>query len=178
MGARKRRKKKSGLGRVLEILANGLLLLVVLAFGISIAARFGREDSEVRPTSGEALYEEQLPPATVHVPERNRPTVDVRNGCGEGGLAETLMHKLRRAGFDVVEYKDADHFDYPHTLVKDRSGKPEAAGRVCAWLQKEFGVGETVSDLVAAPSSDILLILGADLADTLKIRERADAALR
>jgi hypothetical protein len=102
-----------------------------------------------------------------------RPTVDIRNGCGRVGLAEDMMLELRRAGFDVVEYRNADSYDYQKTLVEDRAGKPEAASRVQDWLRRTYGVGELRHVPVAAPEADVLLILGADLADTLRRLERA-----
>lgn len=172
MAAKKRRKKRSGFGRFLEVLASGVLLLVVVAFAVSIAARYGGGEEEVlRPADTDSPSRPLRPPVEAPV-ESDRPTVDIRNGCGRIGLAEEMMLQLRRAGFDVVEYKNADNYDYPHTLIKDRAGKPEAAGRVCAWMQREYGVGESVREVMVSPPSDVLLILGADLADTLASRER------
>jgi hypothetical protein len=171
MSAKRRRKKRTGAGRFFEIVADATLLTVILAFGVSIAARYGPKEPEVRPTGGIALPRDATPGPASGTIDPNRPTVDIRNGCGQGGLAEEMMMRLRRAGFDVVEYKDADNYNYTHTLVKDRAGNPEAAGQVCAWLQREFGVGETVRDVVPTPASDVLLILGSDLADSLRARQ-------
>jgi hypothetical protein len=102
---------------------------------------------------------------------RNRPTVDIQNGCGQGGLAEQLMHRLRRADFDVVEYRNADRYDYERTLIKDRSGKSGAADRLLEWMRREYGVGERVEDRVSVPGADLVLVIGIDLSDTLRARE-------
>jgi len=53
--------------------------------------------------------------------------VDVRNGCGRVGLAEEIMLRLRRAGFDVVDCRNADRHDYAKTLVRDLRQNPQAA---------------------------------------------------
>jgi hypothetical protein len=170
MSTKRKRKKRSGVGRLFEVLADVTLFCVVLAFGISIAARYGPQEERLQPVKGISRTQAKETVRADRKPGAYQPTVDIRNGCGRGGLAEEMMSRLRRAGFDVVEYRDADNYDYAHTLVKDRAGKPEGAGQVCAWLQREFGVGETVRDQVPTPSADVLLILGADLADSLAAR--------
>jgi len=163
---RSRRSRRSPAGRALEIAANLVLLGIVLAFGISIAARYG---SSARPVERMERMEQEVEPEPPIDPEllRDRPTVDIRNGCGESGLAERMMQRLRRAGFDVVEYRNADRYDYERTLIRDRSGREGAAARLQEWLVREYGVGSVEADPVAVPEADLQLVLGADLADTL-----------
>jgi len=170
MSRRKKRSGRSVKGRFLESAAGIVMLAVVLAFGISIAVRWsGRTEEAARV---EPMAQPLPPPSLADVEAmKQRPTVDIRNGCGQAGLAEVMMQRCRRAGFDVVEYKNADRYDYERTLVRDRSGKPGAAIRARDWLRAEFNVGELVEDRAAVPEADILLVLGADLADTLKARE-------
>ena len=172
MSAKRRKRRDSTLGRLLEGLADAALILVVLAFGVSIAARYSPEPREIRPV--QSILPPASPPAEVpHKTDwRDRPTIDIRNGCGQQGLAKVMTERLRLAGFDVVNFRNADRDDYARTLVKDRSGKPIAADRVRDWMRLEFGVGEIVRDPIEAPEADVLLILGADLADTLRRRER------
>ena len=170
MTRRRKSPKRNRAGRWFEIVANTVLVLIVLAFGLSIARRFGSEDGterRVEPTRNVPPPEPPIDPEIL----RNRPTVDIRNGCGEGGLAEQLMHRLRRAGFDVVEYRNADRYDYERTLIKDRSGKDGAASRLVQWMRREYGVGERVEDKVGVPEADLVLVIGADLSDTLRARE-------
>jgi hypothetical protein len=165
----KRRGKAGRLGRVLEVLADLALILIVVAFGLSIVRRYqGGHASAAAERTPPRATPVAAPAAPV---TRDRPTVDIRNGCGKVGLAEVMMRRLRHAGFDVVEFKNADRSDYESTLVKDRSGH-ERAAEVAAFLRKDLGVGRMVEDRVATPSADVLLILGRDLADTLEKRER------
>jgi hypothetical protein len=170
MSRRRKRSKKGRAGRLFEVVANTVLVLIVLAFGLSIAKRFGADDANerrVEPTAQRV----RAPEPTID-PEilRQRPTVDIRNGCGESGLAEQLMNQLRRSGFDVVEYRNADRYDYERTLIKDRSGREGAPARLRDWMRREYGVGEIVDDKVGVPEADLVLIIGSDFADTLRVR--------
>jgi hypothetical protein len=178
MSKPKRKRRTSLAGRLVEGLANAILILVVLAFGISIAARFGpaeerkhREEAAAKAASHETAERKSVPASTEEL--RDRPTVDIRNGCGRVGLAEELAQRMRRTNlFDVVEYRTANRYDYEKTLVKDRTGKPGAARQVRDWLQREYGVGQILEERIPAPEADVLVILGADLADTLRRLER------
>jgi hypothetical protein len=58
--------------------------------------------------------------------------VEVRNGCGVAGLAESMTQFLRREGFDVVEVGNYTSFDQAETHVVDRVGDLEAAKKVAA----------------------------------------------
>lgn len=59
----------------------------------------------------------QTPP-----PLKARVQVEVLNGCGETGLSQKTRSYLRAQGFDVVYIDNAEHFDFPETVVLDRSG--------------------------------------------------------
>ena len=171
MSRRRKSAKRRRAGRLFEVVANTVLVLVVLAFGLSIAKRFRADDADrerVEPTAQRVRAPE---PAIDPEVLRQRPTVDIRNGCGEPGLAEKLMNRLRRSGFDVVEYRNADRYDYARTLIKDRSGRDGASVRLRDWMRNEYGVGEVVDDKVGVPEADLVLIIGADFADTLRVRE-------
>ena len=58
--------------------------------------------------------------------------VEVRNGCGVAGLAESMTQFLRHEGFDVVEVGNYTSFNQAKTLVVDRVGDLEAAKNVAA----------------------------------------------
>ncbi len=60
--------------------------------------------------------------------------VEVRNGCGVSGLAESMRQFLRQKGFDVVEVGNHSSFNQAKTIVVDRVGNLEAARRVAASL--------------------------------------------
>ena len=56
--------------------------------------------------------------------------VEVRNGCGVAGLAESMTQFLRRQGFDVVEVGNYTSFNQTKTIVVDRVGDLAAAKKV------------------------------------------------
>ena len=41
--------------------------------------------------------------------------VEILNGCGEKGAADLYTVFLRHHGFDVVDFKNASHFNYNKT---------------------------------------------------------------
>jgi hypothetical protein len=57
--------------------------------------------------------------------------VEVLNAAGIRDLARDATDRLRRAGFDVVYFGNADTFDRDSSVVLDRSGRLEA-GRAVA----------------------------------------------
>ena len=83
----------------------------------------------------------------------------------ENGPAVALG--LRRRGFDVVDFGNADRFDHERTVVLDRIGRPEYAREVAATFQ---GL-----PIESAPDSglylDVTVRIGRDLEEVL---ERAD----
>lgn len=101
--------------------------------------------------------------------------IEVRNGCAATGLARDMAHFLRRAGFDVVEWRDADRYDYEKTLILERSGRPGAGAKVQAQLQREFGVGVVEARVVEVPEADVQVILGADLRAVVEARQKEPA---
>ena len=43
--------------------------------------------------------------------------VEILNGCGEKGVADLYTVFLRHHGFDVVDFKNANHFNYNKTKI-------------------------------------------------------------
>lgn len=179
MGRRRGKTRRRMGGHVVEMVLNGILVLIVLLFGVSIAARWGGDErtgaaedqARVDPVSLPVV-----PPDASEVDElRGRPTVVIKNGCGEQGLAEEVTQILRRSGFDVVDYGNASRYDHETTLVVDRSGQAEMVSRLQSWLGREYGVGAVKRDVAPVPEADMVLVLGRDLADTLKARETRES---
>ncbi len=150
------------LGRMvgcLETIGIAILALVLGAFAASTLMRHfdGGETSEPEPG-----VKETAPPVS-----RARIRVEVRNGSGVPGAAERVTELLRRRGFDVVDFGNADRFDHERTHVLDRIGNPGYARDVAAVLQ---GV-----PIESAPDSslylDVTVMIGRDLEEVM---ERAD----
>ena len=43
--------------------------------------------------------------------------IEILNGCGESGVANLYANFLRQKGFDVIESRNADNFDYLNTNI-------------------------------------------------------------
>ncbi len=150
------------LGRMvgcLETFGIAVLALVLGAFAASTLMRHLDGGETADPEPGVV---DTAPPVS-----RTRIRVEVRNGAGLPGAAERVTELLRRRGFDVVDFGNADRFDHERTHVLDRVGNPGYAREVAAILQ---GV-----PIESAPDSslylDVTVMIGRDLEEVL---ERAD----
>lgn len=96
-------------------------------------------------------------PATLAVPKpepvakagpdsMRRIRIEVLNGCGVSGVAEKVGRYLREAGFDVMTWKNADSFNYPETMVIDRTGNLENARRVASAMGLRTHIQQIVHD--------------------------------
>jgi hypothetical protein len=84
--------------------------------------------------------------------------VIVYNGVGTPGVAGAAARQLIRAGFRVVDSKNADRFDYKTTRILLYHGTKADADRV----RDTLGVGEVAVESQAQDVADIILIVGAD----------------
>jgi hypothetical protein len=95
--------------------------------------------------------------------------IEVLNGCGVSGVAEKVGRYLREAGFDVMTWKNADSFNYPETMVIDRTGNLENARRVA----NAMGLRTHIQQIVHDPYriEQVAVIIGRDY-DSLRIFPR------
>lgn len=86
--------------------------------------------------------------------------IEVRNGCGENGIAALVTTYLRQNGFDVVESGNHTSFDIASSLVVDRAGDIESARRVA----RALGIEESAVEQDVQPDLylDASVILGSD----------------
>ncbi len=87
--------------------------------------------------------------------------IAVRNGTPAGSMAARVAAFLREHGFQVVEYGNADRFDYRQTLIIDYTGKSYTVRR----LAQLFGIPPENVQPGSNPQGavDICLIIGEDL---------------
>ena len=103
-------------------LLRGLALVAVLG-GLAVLA-------------GSAVLQWWEPPETTPVTAevianpRERVRVEVLNAGGVAGMARTATELLRDAGFDVVEFGNADAFDRDSSVVLARLGRVDLASMV------------------------------------------------
>jgi hypothetical protein len=92
-------------------------------------------------------------------PTREGPiSVLVLNGCGAEGVGIQTAKLLRSHGFDVVDFRNADRFDYPETIVVDQTGDIESAVGVAKLLH----VSNVIQQVPETPLVDVVIIIGAD----------------
>lgn len=141
-------------GGCLETAAIVLFALVLGAFGASTWMRhLGGGEESVRPPS-----EDSGAPVSRASLERARIRVQVRNGSGIPGAAAEVTEYLRDAGFDVVDFGNAEEFDEPRTVVIDRAGARGRALEVAAALR---GV-PVRSDVDTTLYLDVTVLVGRD----------------
>ena len=106
------------------------------------------------------VNKQDLPPAQRNVEERLI-KVEVLNGCGVSGVAKEVADYLRDKGYDVVDWANADNWDYTHTLVVDRtSEQSENAHKVVATLGLEEE--DAIPELSSGRGLDVTVIIGKD----------------
>ena len=100
--------------------------------------------------------------AVVLAPTDDHVQVDVRNGCGESGLAARMSLYLRDQGFDVVEAGNHERTGEQASYIADRVGNTQAAERLA------LAVGLATERIRAEIRNDYLLdatlVIGCDYA--------------
>jgi hypothetical protein len=84
--------------------------------------------------------------------------VIVYNGAGKPGIAGEAAQVLIRAGFRVVDTKNADNFEYQKTRVVVRRGDM-ARGEA---VRKAIGVGVITVEPSTSDITDVIVIIGKD----------------
>jgi hypothetical protein len=74
------------------------------------------------------------------------------------GAAKELTSILRKKGYKVADFRNADHFDYEHTTIKVRSVALEDGELVASILGCDRVVYEPSADALA----DISVVIGPD----------------
>ncbi len=82
----------------------------------------------------------------------------VLNGCGTEDIGLLTTRYLRDRGLDVVDFKNADSFDYEETILVDRAGDMGAALEVARMLR----IRNVIQQIPETPLEDIIIIVGAD----------------
>jgi hypothetical protein len=85
-------------------------------------------------------------------------TVLVLNGCGRSGVGQETARLLRSFDLDVIDFRNADSFGYPETIVVDRSGDLDTATSIA----KRLRVANVIQQIPETPLVDVIVIVGAD----------------
>ena len=132
---RRRRKSKATPSSVLYVVGVFVLLTAVVYLAMSLYGIFAP-----RPT------------------REVESAVLVLNGCGEEEIGLRTARYLRERGLDVVDFRNADSFDYEETIVVDRAGDLGAAVEVARMLR----IPNVIQQIPETPLVDIVIIVGAD----------------
>lgn len=84
--------------------------------------------------------------------------VIVYNGAGVPGIAGEAAQVLIRAGFRVVDTKNADNFDYATTKIVVREGDVARGNEI----RDVLGVGDVSVEPSSADVTDVIVIIGKD----------------
>ena len=101
-----------------------------------------------------SLYGVFAPRPTREVPS----SVLVLNGCGVEGIGFRATKVMRDMGLDVVDFRNADSFDYEESIIVDRTGDIGAALEVARLLR----VHNVIQQVPETPLVDIIVVIGAD----------------
>ena len=127
-------RRASARGRSSGCLETAAIVVFALVLGAFAASTWMRHIGG-RDTGRSAPAAEPADSASRPSLERARIRVQVRNGSGIPGAAAQVTEYLRDAGFDVVDFGNAEEFDEPRTLVIDRVGARDRALEVAAALR-------------------------------------------
>ena len=133
--SKRRRSKKNNRASVVYTVAAAALLCLVVLLVLSLFDVFA-----LPPTRAEDL------------------TVLVLNGCGVEGVGQRVAMHLRDLGLDVVDFRNADSFDYQESMVVDRTGDMSGAVVVARMIEAR-GV---IQQIPETPLVDVVVIVGAD----------------
>jgi hypothetical protein len=133
--SRKRGKRRAGLGqRVAVAMAAMALVLCAASISFSLFVRHTDEGGTSR-----------------------RLRVELLNGTGVSGIAESARSALVKLGVDVVAVGNAERFDYSESILVARE-----RGTDVRLLGDMIGCRHVVDQLDKSASADASLILGAD----------------
>lgn len=150
--------------------------LLVLGFVISaLTTRSGVEVTITREDLAESTHLLTVPAGSVESEglksdiTEDRIEIEVLNGCGIPGMAGKFTDYLRSHGYDVVRFTNAQRYDYPRTLVVNRSTDFTRARIVAQSLGVEPNAVENMPD--PALQLDVTVVLGLDYSTLTSYRE-------
>lgn len=99
-----------------------------------------------------------------------RVSLEILNGTTTSGLARRTKELFEGYGFDVVSFGNAESNQIRNTVLIDRRGNPEQAGRVAEIIRAE----RIVTDVAPTQSeADVTIVLGRDFDGTF-VRESSE----
>ena len=91
-----------------------------------------------------------------------RAEIEVLNGCGESGVANLFTKFLRSDGYDVIEIKNADNFEYQETIILFHNEKAQEQAEI---LSEILNVKQSNIKFNKNSVWDLSVIIGSDYKD-------------
>ena len=162
----RRKPKKNNLKRLSANLTLGILAVLVLGFLVSGINRifFNSGIDADYPNLSTLLTKTSYEKKTGH-----KIQVEIWNGCGISNLAMMYTDFLRSEGLDVLDSKNADHFNYVETTILHHRGDLNRALVLADILQIDHSsiVGDKNENLFY----DLTIIIGQDYMDLSSYRD-------
>ena len=152
-------KAKTGVRRVVSFVRGIFTTLMLVGAGVLIGTSLVEGDSPLRDwLTASVSPDDELQDPAPPPPVDERIKVEVLNGTGVRGLAQTVSIRLLDLGFDVVGIENADHFNYQATHIVERSNRT-GSGREVA---DKIGVDSVAVALDVDRFLDATVIVGHD----------------
>ena len=162
----RRKSKKNNLKRLSANLTLGILAVLVFGFLVSGVNRifFNSGIDADYPNLSTLLIKTSYEKKTGH-----KIQVEIWNGCGISNLAMMYTDFLRSEGLDVLDSKNADHFNYLATTILHHRGDINRALVLADILQIDHSniVGDKNENLFY----DLTIIIGQDYMDLSSYRD-------
>ena len=85
---------------------------------IVILLLFINNNNQVDPiTLNSSKFEPMIPKTKGEDLVGYRIQVSIENGCGKSGIAKLYTNFLRKNGYDIIDFKNSDNFDYKNTQL-------------------------------------------------------------
>ena len=158
--------KNNNLKRLTANLTLGILTVLVFGFLISGINRifFNSGIEADYPNLSTLLTKTPYEKKTGH-----KIQVEIWNGCGISNLAMMYTDFLRNAGLDVLDSKNADHFNYLETTILHHRGDINRALILADILQIDNG--SIIDDKNENLFYDLTLIIGHDYMNLSSYRD-------
>jgi len=162
----RRKLKKNNLKRLFANLTLGILTVLVFGFLVSGINRifFNSGIEADYPNLSTLLTKTPYEKKTGH-----KIQVEIWNGCGISNLAMMYTDFLRNEGLDVLDSKNADHFNYLETTIIHHRGNINRALVLADILQIDHS--SIVDDNNENLFYDLTLIIGQDYMELPSYRD-------
>ena len=162
----RRKPKKNNLKRLISKLTLGIVFVLVVGFLVSGINQlfFNSGISPEYPDLSTLITKSKYEKKTGH-----KIQVEIRNGCGIPNLARMYTDFLRDEGLDVLDSKNADHFNYLESKILHHRGDLNRALDLADILK--IDKSNVINDENENLFYDLTLIIGKNYMDLLSYRD-------